>query len=419
MAETKRGPGRPPGSKNKTNSEKSSSKSSSGGKSSAKSSGGKGKRESKAKAKAQEIQAKNQANKRVIDEIWAISTIAIGVFLVVATFTEGAGKLGAMIDLGLKGLFGFMAYVLPFYLIVFGVLLFARQTSHFSLKTIGLLFVILMMLCTMNSVRFVNGLEIQWSWAVIKAYYTSGQTLLSGGFFGMIMASALVTWLGRSGCWIFVLVMTLICLLLIINTPVSRFFAKVGAKLEERRLIKEHAHLDFEDDEPEEVTPVLAADTPKREIKIVSSSILDTEGQLMPEELPEPVKEREYIPPSQVAPLTQEKKNSILKYMNDDSLFGRQKSTTTGLEDHRQVAEGYGIEGAAVVKSTGTGLGDFSPVSDVSVSEITVIAGEPNDEYRSKLPLKILRVPKSFLVSFILSTFSTYLSPTFIHSPTD
>ena len=314
----------------------------------------------------------------------------------VATFTEGAGKLGAMIDLGLKGLFGFMAYVLPFYLIVFGVLLFARQTSHFSLKTIGLLFVILMMLCTMNSVRFVNGLEIQWSWAVIKAYYTSGQTLLSGGFFGMIMASALVTWLGRSGCWIFVLVMTLICLLLIINTPVSRFFAKVGAKLEERRLIKEHAHLDFEDDEPEEVTPVLAADTPKREIKIVSSSILDTEGQLMPEELPEPVKEREYIPPSQVAPLTQEKKNSILKYMNDDSLFGRQKSTTTGLEDHRQVAEGYGIEGAAVVKSTGTGLGDFSPVSDVSVSEITTT---PAKEVVEKIMYRASALPSPLAIS--------------------
>ena len=132
MAETKRGPGRPPGSKNKTTSEKNSS--------AGKTTKGKGKADSKAKAKAQEIQAKKQANKRVIDEIWAISTIAIGVFLVVATFTEGAGKLGVMIDMCLKGLFGFMAYVLPFYLIVFGVLLFARQTSHFSLKTIGLLF---------------------------------------------------------------------------------------------------------------------------------------------------------------------------------------------------------------------------------------------------------------------------------------
>ena len=155
MAETKRGPGRPPGSKNKNT---------------------KGKADSKAKAKAQEIQAKKNADKRVIDEIWAIITIAIGVFLAVASFTGGAGKLGEIIDLGLKGLFGFMAYVLPFYLIVFGILLFARQTSHFSVKTILLLFVILLMLCTMNSVRFIEPEKIAWSMEIIKGFYTASKS---------------------------------------------------------------------------------------------------------------------------------------------------------------------------------------------------------------------------------------------------
>ena len=65
MAETKRGPGRPPGSKNKT---KNNNKTSTA-------------QTSKAKEKAQEIQAKKKADKRVIDEIWAIITIAIGAFL--------------------------------------------------------------------------------------------------------------------------------------------------------------------------------------------------------------------------------------------------------------------------------------------------------------------------------------------------
>ena len=113
MAETKRGPGRPPGSKNKNKTSKTNT--------------------SKAKEKAQEIQAKKKADKRVIDEIWAIIAIAIGAFLAVATFTQGAGKVGEAIGLALKGVFGLMGYVLPFYLIIFGVLLFARKTSHFSI----------------------------------------------------------------------------------------------------------------------------------------------------------------------------------------------------------------------------------------------------------------------------------------------
>lgn len=321
MAETKRGPGRPPGSKNKNT---------------------KGKTQSKARAKAQEIQAQKNADKRVIDEIWAIITIAIGVFLIVATFTDGAGKLGEMTALCLKGLFGHMALVLPFYLIVFGILLFARQTSHFSVKTIVLLFVILLMLCTINSIRFVDQEKIEWSMEAVKGFYSSGEKLLSGGFMGMLIASILIMWLGKSGCWIFTVVVTLICLLLIINTPVSRFFSKIGEKMEERRLIKENAHLDAETEDEQGVQVAMKAlprahspapgpvTSPQHEIKIVTGN--------QPQDT--------YIPPSQSAqPLTPEKKNSILKYMNDDSLFGRKKSSTTGLEDKSQAAAGYGIDG--------------------------------------------------------------------------
>ena len=335
MAETKRGPGRPPGSKNKNTKGKTASK-------------------ANAKAKAQEIQAKKNADKRVIDEIWAIITIAIGAFLVVASFTGGAGKLGEMIALGLKGLFGFMAYVLPFYLILFGILLFARQTSHFSVETIVLLFVMLLMLCTMNSIRFIEPEKIIWSVEDVKGFYVSGEKLLSGGFFGMLLGSVLIMWLGKGGCWIFTVVVTIICLLLIINTPVSRFFEKIGSKIEERKLIKEHAHLDMDTEDEQGIQTVMNnlpgtqsaqvgqkrigsefRDTPRpasHEIKIVSS------GQ--PQD--------EYIPPSHTArPVSSEKKNSILKYMNDDSLFGRQKSSTTGLEDKTQTEEGFGLDNMA------------------------------------------------------------------------
>ena len=128
MAESKRGPGRPPGSKNKTTKNNT------------------GAATSKAKAKAQEIQAKKKADQRVMDEIWSIITIAIGAFLGIATMTNGAGAFGNMVGAALRGVFAHMAYVLPFYLILFGVLLFARKTSHFSLRTFLLLLVILLQL---------------------------------------------------------------------------------------------------------------------------------------------------------------------------------------------------------------------------------------------------------------------------------
>lgn len=67
-----------------------------------------------------------------MDEIWSIISIALGIFLIIAVLTGGAGQFGEMIGNCLKGLLGFMAYVLPFYLILFGVMLFARQTTSIS-----------------------------------------------------------------------------------------------------------------------------------------------------------------------------------------------------------------------------------------------------------------------------------------------
>ena len=177
MAEKKRGPGRPPGSKNKASGGKASTKSTSGRKNSSKTG-------SKAREKAQEIQSERKADRRVIDEIWSIISIAIGVFLIVATFTDGAGKLGEMIGDCLKGLFGFMAYILPFYLIIFGILLFTGKTVSISIKSTLLLFLMLLMLSTVNSATFIEDAAVpKVNFENMKIFYTDGVTLKSGGFF--------------------------------------------------------------------------------------------------------------------------------------------------------------------------------------------------------------------------------------------
>ena len=56
--------------------------------------------ESRARQKAREIQEKRRADKRVVDEIWAIITIAIGIFFAVSIFTSDP----ALHDLASKGL---------------------------------------------------------------------------------------------------------------------------------------------------------------------------------------------------------------------------------------------------------------------------------------------------------------------------
>ncbi len=312
MAEKKRGPGRPSGSKNKKTAPKS---------------------ESKAKEKAKEIQAKRKADRRVMDEIWSIIAIALGVFLVIATFTSGAGQFGEMVGNCLKGLFGFVAYILPFYLILFGVLLFARQTASISVKTVLLAFLLLWMLASMNSIRFIDAENIKLSFSAMGDFYETGVTLKSGGLFGMILSSLLIKWFGTSGCWIFTVVVTLVCLLLIINTPVSRFIRKIGDRIEEKKLIKENAHLDMDikDDQSEAIVkdvPVKETIRSKHDIKIVNGNYSQKSES------------------ANTSSSIKKVKNNVLDYMKDDSLFGGSTSSGTyGLEEKEDYGHGYGITG--------------------------------------------------------------------------
>ncbi len=335
--------------------------------------------ESKAKQKAKEIQEKRRADKRVIDEIWAIITIAIGVFFAVSVFSNGAGKLGEMLSEGMKGLFGHVAMALPFILIIFGVLLFAKRTSHFNVKTFILLLVMLFMICTGWSIHFLTDKMGTFSFSLLGSYFSTGKALESGGFFGMAIGFWLVKWLGKVGAYIFAIAGTLICLMLIINTPISRGIQNISDKVEERRLTKEHAHLDEEDQVQEEIV-------------IQKGWPASKKAQEPVKELPHKVigvpsgKEEKYIPISDRVGgnLTEVKPDKVLQYMNDDSLFGRASSGKLGLEESNTPSAGYGLDGGSqetphISGSRGISISSYSYGDDAAAEpkETKKAAKEP------------------------------------------
>ena len=115
----KRKPGRPPGSKNKSKSKSKSSNLSSEG-----------------KKNVQKMEMRIESKAQIRDEILAIVLVALGIFLVIALQTHAAGIVGEGISKGLKGMFGFVAFFLPYCIIIYGVLLFLKKTIHNGIKAI-------------------------------------------------------------------------------------------------------------------------------------------------------------------------------------------------------------------------------------------------------------------------------------------
>ena len=342
--------------------------------------------ESKARQKAREIQEQRRADKRVVDEIWAIITIAIGIFFAVSIFTGGAGQLGSILKHGMEGIFGHIAEVLPFILIIFGILLFAKATSHFNLRT-GLLFLLLLvMICSAWSIHFVDPTDTSISFSDIKGFYESGKDLTSGGVIGMIIASLLVKWLGEAGSYIFTIAAIVICLLLIINTPISRGLSKISEKVEEHKLSKEYAHLDEEPGGQMEMAAV------NKEWPVIRKPSADEVRQqaLMEKGVPSG-KEENYVAPSDLFK-SKDTSNRVLQYMNDDSLFERTESGSVGLEENSVPQAGYGLEGGTPVKPARTerrGLSvkqfENSAVSDTEKAEVSAKPADSDKEVIKKI----------------------------------
>lgn len=216
MAQKKRKPGRPAGSKNKKSTPSP---------------------EVQKNVKQMELRMESKA--QIKDEVLGIILIALGIFLVVALQTHAAGVVGEGIAMGLKGMFGFVAFFLPYYFIIYGVLLFLKKTIHIGLKSIIYLVIIYLAIDLVNAGRFMDEIAAGGDWGGFSRCFDDGVALNGGGVFGMGVGGLITNLLGVPGLYIFAFVVIFIFLLLLINTPVSRFFENIKLKKQRRQLERE------------------------------------------------------------------------------------------------------------------------------------------------------------------------------------
>ncbi|MDD6042263.1 MAG: DNA translocase FtsK [Eubacteriaceae bacterium] len=304
MAEKKK-PGRPPGSKNKSNNKKSSGN-------------------SKTKIDVEEVKARRAADKRLLDEIWAIIFIAVGLFLFAAVQFHAAGQLGNTIGDVLKGVFGIIGLVLPWYLILFGILVISKKTAHISKLSTFLCFLILLFACIINSAGYIDESNLQYAF---KEFYEKGISLENGGFFGMTVGTVMVKFIGKVGLYIFSGVGILICVLLVFNTPVSRGIESLAARRERRKLEKEAR---LEEEKREELA---------REKERIQENYQIEQLRFSPEQMKNP-----YDSPT---PSVEKKNNNILRYMTDEDPFENSNqlkvNASYGLEEKIDYGEGFGL----------------------------------------------------------------------------
>lgn len=329
MAEEKKKPGRPPGSKNKTSGAKKSTKNS-----------------TKNSTAKKSVQTKNTTGSRVKDEIWAIIIIAVGIFFAVSIQTKAAGELGEVIRDFFLGCFGQVAIVLPYYLIFYGFLLLLKKTTHINKRSASLLVVMFLMFSIVFSERYIDINQISFAYIDFLGWFEAGIKMANGGTIGMFLALIVIVAVGKTGLYIFATLVIIVCLMIIINTPISQFIENYKIKKQAKKEMLEIAA----SEEAKEM------DERQKQLEInVKKVYSPTTNQIK----------------------NKEKKRNILSYMMDEKLFKGHKEKEvqkeselkkeseaqkeSELESEPEVKISYGLEDSIPVPA-GFGLDDDEPI---------------------------------------------------------
>ncbi|MGP1570005.1 MAG: DNA translocase FtsK 4TM domain-containing protein [Eubacteriales bacterium] len=170
-----------------------------------------------------EVFEKKIKQNRINHEIWAIVTIALGVFFAIAIQTTAAGKVGELIHHFFCGLFGNVGGIIPYYIVTYGVLLLFNKTGNSNKKSIILFSLTFLMISLMYSERFIDISAISFKYITLDKWYIAGIAGQSGGAVGMMAALLVLVWFGKTGLYIFGIATIMVSLLLLSNSSSSQF----------------------------------------------------------------------------------------------------------------------------------------------------------------------------------------------------
>ena len=209
--------GRPPGSKNKNSGSK--------------------KMTAEARARMDTVMRREEKKNRAI---LASVLIAVSAFLILTMFTPFTGIVGRGISGLVLGLFGYPGYLLPFYFLIFSILLIMNKAGKGSLVRkvllLTLLFILITAFYSVGKLGDLSRIDFDGDW--LRDVFADGAQGEGGGLIGMSVAYFLARFIGKAGAYIVTVLFMVITLILVANKPLGWFADKLTQRKEKRAEIR-------------------------------------------------------------------------------------------------------------------------------------------------------------------------------------
>ncbi|MBO5279309.1 MAG: DNA translocase FtsK [Lachnospiraceae bacterium] len=151
-------------------------------------------------------------------EVWLLLALAVAAILALSNFGV-CGAFGRIVSDVMFGIFGFMAYIFPFYLFISTAFLISNGYSRKAVIKFASATILYLLICLMLEMLFMNYEDGK----TLRDYYEAGSTLhKGGGFAGGALELVLRPLLGTAGAYILAVAGMIVSLVLITEKSVIK-----------------------------------------------------------------------------------------------------------------------------------------------------------------------------------------------------
>lgn len=167
--------------------------------------------QTKSKRQTSRKQSYNSPGAILRDEIilWAI--LAVSVIILISNFNLG-GSFGQKISSLFFGVFGFMAYIVPFILFFSTAFIISNKQNSAAWRKTAAVYAFLISLCSIFEL-IVNNYDPEKK--ILEFYQFSSKYKTGGGLAGGLLCKAFCPTVGIVGAYVLIIIMMLICIVLI------------------------------------------------------------------------------------------------------------------------------------------------------------------------------------------------------------
>lgn len=164
----------------------------------------------------------SEKNKKLLFEIYGIILISLAVYLFICVYYGIENTIPSAISSVMRGINGFGAFIIPFFILLLGLGLIVRQERlTFKLKFYALCFLYIFFLIIIE-ISESEKMGMTSFFNQVGEAYVNGLKGIGGGVLGEVIAFPLVKLLGSAGAYLFSGTFILVNILIITNTSVYR-----------------------------------------------------------------------------------------------------------------------------------------------------------------------------------------------------